>query len=80
MSLYHTTGEGWEDEFTHSPLGGTTEENGAGINVGSAAPVWCLACHDNLIVAGCGDGAVEVRKPLFLQFFYQIRTSSFYSL
>lgn len=25
-----------------------------------AAPVWCLACQDNLVLAGCGDGRIEV--------------------
>ncbi len=28
----------------------------------AAPPVWCLACRDNLIVAACADGRVEVRQ------------------
>ena len=26
-----------------------------------AAAIWCLACKDSLIVAGCGNGRIEVR-------------------
>ncbi|XP_070565484.1 LOW QUALITY PROTEIN: sterol regulatory element-binding protein cleavage-activating protein-like [Ptychodera flava] len=25
-----------------------------------APPIWCLGCHDNVVVAGCGNGRVEV--------------------
>ena len=27
------------------------------------APIWCLACKGNLIIAGCGNGKIEVGKP-----------------
>ena len=26
----------------------------------AAAAIWCLACQDSLIVAGCGNGRIEV--------------------
>ncbi|XP_019630539.1 PREDICTED: sterol regulatory element-binding protein cleavage-activating protein-like [Branchiostoma belcheri] len=25
-----------------------------------ATPIWCLGCHDNLVVAGCSNGRIEV--------------------
>ncbi|XP_078571709.1 sterol regulatory element-binding protein cleavage-activating protein-like isoform X1 [Branchiostoma floridae x Branchiostoma japonicum] len=27
---------------------------------GVATPIWCLGCHDNLVVAGCSNGRIEV--------------------
>ena len=30
------------------------------LKVEAMSPVWCLAVDDGLIVAGCGDGSVEV--------------------
>ena len=29
---------------------------------GAAAPIWCLACQESLVVVGCGNGSIEVNK------------------
>ncbi len=28
-------------------------------NPNAAPPVWCIACHDNLVVTGTSDGRIE---------------------
>ncbi|XP_066301686.1 sterol regulatory element-binding protein cleavage-activating protein-like isoform X2 [Branchiostoma lanceolatum] len=36
-------------------------ESAAGMEEESVAtPIWCLGCHDNLVVAGCSNGRIEV--------------------
>ena len=30
----------------------------------TAPPIWCLACRDNLVIAGCGNGRIEVKTTL----------------
>ncbi|KAK3101013.1 hypothetical protein FSP39_000257 [Pinctada imbricata] len=44
-------------------LPGITQHDAAWLDLGfennQAPSIWCLACHDGLIVAGCGNGRIE---------------------
>ena len=33
-----------------------------GFENNQAPSIWCLSCRDGLIVAGCGNGRIEVRN------------------
>ena len=52
---------------------------GGGGDAPTVSPtVWCLACHEDVVAAGCSDGSVEVRKMKFLLLFSPLKFGVIY--